>query len=414
MPSATVMFKSFAVLFPLILVITLPASTQEHSRFEIGGQFSGIRLLNSSGRVVTSPGFGGRFDFNLNRRLALEARLDFFPQDAAIRYQSQGGKSLQFASGVRGKFMETRRFAVYGIVLPGLLHFTNAITSFTTTMVPGTNPPLTIVNSVNAAATHFALDLGGGLEFYPTRRLVTRVEFSGDLYTIPGTSVPISKPNPSGAFLSLLFPADIARTWRFSVGLGYRVAPLREEPKETRVSGRGEFGPQFTTMFFRSALASNVLRKEPGFGGFFSYELFPYVYADASLNFYPREGRVSTPFDGGRVLQGLAGFKTGVRTGRYGVFGKARAGVAGFSRVIASFNVSPPSATDTASYATALDLGGVVEVYVKRHMLLRFDASDVLSFYHDRVTFFQGQRIHDSAPARTDAIQMSAGFGWRF
>ncbi|HEY6945768.1 MAG TPA: outer membrane beta-barrel protein [Candidatus Acidoferrum sp.] len=407
-------YRSIALFFLFTVAASLEAEAQEvSSRFEVGGEFSGISLLNSNNYWAVSPGFGGRFDFNLNRRMALDVRLDFFPQGAPSRYQSQGGKTLQFSGGLRGKFIQTNRFAVYGVVLPGLLHFSNTVTSLTTTVVPGTSPPVIIINAVHGSATHFAVDLGGGVEWYPTRRSIVRVEFGGELYTIPGRSVLVNPSNPLG--LSLILPADIARTWQFSVGVGYRASERQDEIPERQVSGRWEFGPQFASMLFVSALPTENSRREPGFGGFLSYELFRYVYADAALNFYPREGHSFTPFDGGRVLQSLGGFKIGSRKGRYGFFGKARAGLDSFSKTVASFSVSPPSVTDTRSHTVALDLGGAFELYVKRRMMLRFDASDILNFYHDVEVLFNGQLVRERAPmARTDAIQMSVGFGWRF
>jgi len=35
------------------------------SRFEVGGQFSDIKLIDTNGNASFSPGFGGRFDWNI-------------------------------------------------------------------------------------------------------------------------------------------------------------------------------------------------------------------------------------------------------------------------------------------------------------------------------------------------------------
>ena len=47
-----------------------------------GAQFSTIRETPPGGGGKNYPGFGGRFDWNLTRRLALEGELDYFPGHA--------------------------------------------------------------------------------------------------------------------------------------------------------------------------------------------------------------------------------------------------------------------------------------------------------------------------------------------
>lgn len=60
----------------------------------------------------------------------------------------------------------------------------------------------------------------------------------------------------------------------------------------------------------------------------------------------------------------LSGMKIGKRLNRFGVFGKARAGIWHFDR---------------AYFAT--DLGGVLEYYASRKTVLRIDLGDTILFY---------------------------------
>ena len=60
----------------------------------------------------------------------------------------------------------------------------------------------------------------------------------------------------------------------------------------------------------------------------------------------------------------LGGIKSGLRQDRFGVFGKARAGMWWFN-----------------SNYVAIDIGGVVEYYPSRHTTIRIDAGDTILFY---------------------------------
>jgi len=73
---------------------------------------------------------------------------------------------------------------------------------------------------------------------------------------------------------------------------------------------------------------------------------------DAEVTRYP--GKTST----------LVGFKGGARLDRFGIFGKARAGMWHFNRTY--------FATDT---------GGVLEYYPSPHTTIRIDAGDTILFY---------------------------------
>src|SRR5215467_8014774 len=126
-----------------------------NSRFEVGGQFSDIKLIDTNGNTSFSPGFGGRFDWNITPRIALDTQVDFFPRSYSPSLQ-QGGSTLQAFTGVRGRFVQRRRYAIYGLVR-------------------GTQPAFLITPNFGGA-TYFTLDLGGGVEFYPSERWILRAE----------------------------------------------------------------------------------------------------------------------------------------------------------------------------------------------------------------------------------------------
>lgn len=178
-----------------------------------------------------------------------------------------------------------------------------------------------------------------------------------------------------------------------------------------------------------SVVASSGLT-EPGVGARLGYNINRHVAVEAELNLFPRDRE----FEGGRKLQGLFGVKAGRRYESVGVFAKARPGFlrsgghdftrrqgfvcpAIFPTPIECFESSPRSNTDFA-----LDLGGVVELYPSRRVLVRFDLGDTLVF-HDgdgdvavRVPAGGGSRL-GVAPARSETthnLQGSVGIGFRF
>ena len=140
----------FLALLFSALIVPAARAQEEYSRFEVGGQFSLIRLLDSSSSAQSHLGFGGRLDINLTRRLAFESQLDFFPPPASPFLQSRGGSALQALFGIRGKVLQSRHFAVYGLLRPGLIHF-EKVAIFSSTL------PLTFTTR---PATYFLLNLG--------------------------------------------------------------------------------------------------------------------------------------------------------------------------------------------------------------------------------------------------------------
>jgi hypothetical protein len=393
----------------LCLGLRLPTAQaqQEFSRIEIGGQSGAIGLLNSNGGVGIWPGFGGRIDFNMTRRLALETQVDFFPESAPRRFLEQGGKTLQLAAGLRGKVLESKHFAVYGLIRPGFIHFTD---TSQLTGAPGTVPGTKIT-----PATYFALNLGGGVEFYPSPRWIARFELAGNPFLIPNSrpstvSVPPAPPIPT--------PGIVDDRYRFSVGLGYRIGALHENSPEETLSGKYEFGAQFTTLILQRRTALDAVRNEPGLGGFASYRLLRFLYADSSLVFYPRGSKGIGFQDGGRVFQGLFGVKGGITRNRISIFGKVRPGLMVSTDTVTGFRATPGSASTlrTGPFSTfVLDLGGVVEIYATRHTFVRFDVGDTHLYFPDKtVTLANGKPATISGGSYQHSMQYSVGYGWRF
>jgi hypothetical protein len=131
-----------------------------------------------------------------------------------------------------------------------------------------------------------------------------------------------------------------------------------------------------------------------GAGGRFTYNLNNYIALESEVNFFlPDEGPAY-------ATQGLFGIKAGKHTKYVGVFAKVRPGFQ------TNFVIN-----DREQDRFALDVGGVVEFYPNRHLVLRFDAGDVIIPFGNNVVGppFRAQRL-----GTTHNFQSSLGIGIRF
>lgn len=191
-------------------------SSVEVKKFELGAEF--VTLTSSS---TTKLGLGGRFTYNLNSHIALEAAGYFFPQDCNF-CGSNSGRTTQGLFGVKiGK-----RFSKWGIfakVRPGVDSTSKGEFDF----VLLNNPPTTAFSFafVQKRSTNFAVDGGAVLEFYPTKRIITRMDF-GILGVRHGQrTINVPAFDPVTGLYSLrttTIPAQNLGTFQITAGVGYR------------------------------------------------------------------------------------------------------------------------------------------------------------------------------------------------
>jgi Outer membrane protein beta-barrel domain len=385
-------YKLFILVLAIVALAALPSGAQEDYRsVELGAQYSLIRETNSNGLAANFSGFGGRFDWNFSRHLAFESQVDFFPEHGIPLPLVQGGQTTQAVFGIRAKVIQTRSLSVFGLVRPGLLHFTDV-------EVPAAQLPGTFTTQ---PATYFVLNLGGGIEYYPSPRWILRADIQGDPYRVP-------------AFTTAGFrqPGKIDDTTRLSFGVGYRLGKLVENDRESNVPGNLEFGPLFSAMAIsREGLAQNV-RTESGFGGYSSYRFYGVFHLDGSVLYFPFGASPSGPHDGGTIFQALAGLKGGIRRNHFGFFGKVRPGFNSYSEALTGITASGNAYSRSTTFV--LDLGGIVEFYPTDRSTLRIEAGDTHIYFGTGnvnvggvVESFPGGKLQHS-------IQMALGYGWRF
>ena len=193
------------------------------AKIEVGVQFTSITEPSYDGGR-TEPGFGGRFTFNLNRSVAVEAEGNFFPHKCVScgrgDFGDSNGNISQGLFGVKAG----KRFEKWGIFAkgrPGVVSFSQGDSKYVQTGTTGVFPFEFRQNRL----TNFAFDLGGVLEFYPSKRIVTRFD-AGDTMIHYGqrTSNYISFTGLTGPAVLVPYSlrADTRHNFQFSAGVGFR------------------------------------------------------------------------------------------------------------------------------------------------------------------------------------------------
>lgn len=214
-----IMFLAAATLFLFGNKEARAQTQDELPKFEIGAQFSSLSI-NRSFETRTEPGFGGRFTVNLTDNFALEAEGNIFPRDERFGSLRTGGRAVQGLMGVKiGK--RYQKFGIFGKARPGLISFNRGKNELT---LATPSDPFSQIIIRSERLTHFAADLGGVLEFYPSRRIVTRLDFGDTIIRYGQTTTNVLISTPGGGLTStpLTAPGDTRHNFQFSAGIGFR------------------------------------------------------------------------------------------------------------------------------------------------------------------------------------------------
>jgi len=181
---------------------------------------------------------------------------------------------------------------------------------------------------------------------------------------------------------------------------------------------RLEVGVHFSAL---TLTPSDFYRTEVGFGGRFTANLNDHVALEAETTFFPNSGRSGERRATGRAVQGLFGVKAGRRWEKFGLFAKARPGFVSFSRgrlVADPAQSASPFIVLDEERAThfAADVGGVLELYVTRRWMARFDVGDTMIRYGEQNVSVPGlpPTFFLLPKELRHNLQVSAGIGLRF
>jgi len=131
-------------------------------------------------------GFGGRFTYNINRNLAVEAEVNYTPGTRTLSELFMAGEStnVPFSGGEKTQLLfgakygfRSKRFGVFAKARPGLIHF-RAFPYVVDKFIVYQNgqPYDMLVLSSEKPATFFNMDVGGVFEYYPSKRTLIRFD----------------------------------------------------------------------------------------------------------------------------------------------------------------------------------------------------------------------------------------------
>ena len=402
------------LLLTVISFASVAVAQSKKDKLEIGVQSTSLTVFppEFSGDE-TKAGIGGRVTYNINRSIAAEAEINFFPQKQLVF--TSDGNSIQAQFGVKiGKRFE--KFGVFGKVRPGFISVNRVFSFVPGAQVPGLAPNLKIERE-----NFFSTDFGGVLELYPSSRILVRFDAGDTIIRHPEQLLPLDFGGP----LVQVRPVKYSNNFQFTAGVGFRLGDYPDEDRDAGTSHdkeerkRFEVGVQFTSLFVDPANAQGFLfvprvHVEPGIGGRVTFNLTESIAFEAEGNYYTRE-LVNFP-EGGHMFQGQFGGKVGKRFERWGVFGKARPGFVGFTQVLQNrfgIQVGQPLTFERKLYPS-VDVGGVVEFYISPRWMARFDVGDTIIRYGEiRPPGIAPPSFTIPAETRHN-LQVSSGIGFRF
>ena len=430
------LFTSNALVLALI-ILNQSAGAQERDapKLEIGVQYSSLSIdLPGFGGTENAVGVGGRVTYNLTDYFAVEAEGNLFPSDLSTGY-TRGGASQQLQAGVKaGK--RWRRFGLFAKARPGFVSFEDTLTPVVQ-QSGGLPPPFFTFN--RERKTHFSMDVGGVLEFYPSRRMLVRFD-AGDTIIRHGEHDEFQSFITGGGFIAPAGP-ETKHNFQFTAGVGFRFGG-GEDPggSQSSTTGEGvrrfEVGIQFSSLVLRPPANSSASffggasdrgsLAEAGGGARLGFNATERLAFEVEGNFYPRRTFGADTAVGGYPAQVQAGVKYGRRFERFGLFAKARPGVVTFSGVseVSSYETFDfigqtfffPNFRQTTKTYFSMDVGGVLEFYPSKRLLTRFDVGDTMIRYPVRDSPLDS---FNAPPPRLPAelrhnLQITVGIGFRF
>lgn len=182
--------SSLSVAAAVCLIFSTTATAQDQpTRFEAAAVYSTYDAPNYL--KSTQFAYGGRFTWNCLSHLALEGEYGSSlksPIDADVL---EGGYFSQALFGIKSG-MRWRKWGLFGKFRPGFIRYSSAITGATTTS--------TSITFTRGPLKDAAFDLGGGAEFFLSRRFLFRYD-AGEMIIHEGPSTyvlnGVAASNPS-------------------------------------------------------------------------------------------------------------------------------------------------------------------------------------------------------------------------
>jgi len=317
-----------------------------------------------------------RYDYNLSPSLALETSLTGLPSPPFNE-----SDTMHLTAGVKAG-LRRGRWNFFGTIAPGWS--LSPDTEFhEQATVNGSTTVVTITSRRPIERSQFLLTTGGGIEFSATPRTFFRAEIDSVIKPVFSQTILPETLTPGGGISDATI-GEIRSSGNVSFTVGHRFGVLLHEPDKPTAAPRIEAGAFFSLLGHTPQLTSDTT-VDPGVGGWISASLGTHIDAEVAGFYAPHSDFTSDVQDGGKRSAIFAGFKTGFRRDHFGMFAKARGGAMRYSQTFAGSSYPTYEAyfSDYLGHATwqpALDLGGVVEVYPVRHLVLRAEAGPTIVF----------------------------------
>lgn len=209
----------------------------DEDRFELGAHFSSLSADFDGDRTGLGVTLGYRFStFKGGKFTATaEAEFNFLPGRVFTGDVRKNGRVKQGLFGVKlGRKFE--KFGVFGKVRPGFINYSNGKndfpTNFNISTFPGSGSGIISGSSFGlprqgGGKTNFATDIGGVVEFYPTKKVFTRFDFGDTIVRLRSTVLEFPVLTTTGGTTTIVIqripiPAATQHNFQFSAGIGFR------------------------------------------------------------------------------------------------------------------------------------------------------------------------------------------------
>lgn len=187
-------------------------------KFEVAGEFTTLEREGAFQRR-TEPGFGGRFTYHVNKCFSLEAAGYYFPK-SCFQCRNAGTITEGLAGVKAGKRFE--KWGVFAKIRPGVVSFSQGTFDV---LPPVVGFPLIPIQFELRRLTNFATDVGGVVEFYPSKHIVTRFD-AGDtvIHFKRRTMDTVVFNELTNTFtpLTIPIPARASHNFQFITSVGFR------------------------------------------------------------------------------------------------------------------------------------------------------------------------------------------------
>lgn len=192
------------------------SQSEELPKFEVAAEFTTLERDSFRG-TRTEPGVGARFTFNLNRVVSLEAAGYYFPKRCLDC--ERNGNLTEVVGGVKiGKRFE--KWGIFGKARPGVVSFSQGkFNVFPDPSIPGFP-----FRFEAARLNNFAADLGAVVEFYPSKRIVTRFDAGDTLIHFGSHERQVVIVDQTGQFSlrPITAPGRTTSNFQFMASVGFR------------------------------------------------------------------------------------------------------------------------------------------------------------------------------------------------